>query len=173
MRFLLLFLLSIATLLAQKPTYLSIEDFSEDWKVSKQFTIAVAEKMPAEFYDFKPTADEMSFGEQMVHIAASLLLRFQSVSGERAGMKDIPKTPTKEVALAWLNQSFDFVLQVLPKITDEQLSGVKFAVTFPGRSGDVRGKEMIRNMFIHVAHHRAQCEVYMRLKGIVPPPYSF
>ncbi len=32
---------------------------------------------------------------------------------------------------------------------------------------------MIVNMFVHTAHHRAQCEVYMRAKGIKPPDYSF
>jgi uncharacterized damage-inducible protein DinB len=32
---------------------------------------------------------------------------------------------------------------------------------------------MIMNMFVHAAHHRAQCEVYLRLKGITPPVYTF
>jgi len=32
---------------------------------------------------------------------------------------------------------------------------------------------MILNMFVHTAHHRAQCEVYMRAKGIKPPDYRF
>jgi uncharacterized damage-inducible protein DinB len=32
---------------------------------------------------------------------------------------------------------------------------------------------MILNMFVHTAHHRAQCEVYMRVKGIKPPGCTF
>jgi len=28
-------------------------------------------------------------------------------------------------------------------------------------------------VFVHTAHHRAQCEVYMRVKGIKPPSYTF
>ena len=32
---------------------------------------------------------------------------------------------------------------------------------------------MIMNMFVHTAHHRAQCEVYLRAKGIKPPDYTF
>jgi len=31
---------------------------------------------------------------------------------------------------------------------------------------------MIVNMFVHTAHHRAQCEVYLRAKGIKPPDYT-
>jgi uncharacterized damage-inducible protein DinB len=32
---------------------------------------------------------------------------------------------------------------------------------------------MMLNMFVHVAHHRAQAEVYLRLNGIEPPIYTF
>jgi uncharacterized damage-inducible protein DinB len=28
-------------------------------------------------------------------------------------------------------------------------------------------------VFVHTAHHRAQCEVYMQVKGIKPPSYTF
>ena len=33
-----------------RPELLPMNDFIEQWKISKQFTIAVAEKMPAEFW---------------------------------------------------------------------------------------------------------------------------
>jgi uncharacterized damage-inducible protein DinB len=26
---------------------------------------------------------------------------------------------------------------------------------------------------VHTAHHRAQCDVYLRAKGIKPPDYTF
>lgn len=32
---------------------------------------------------------------------------------------------------------------------------------------------MIMNMFVHTAYQRAQCEVYLRAKGIKPPDYTF
>ncbi|PYT57001.1 MAG: hypothetical protein DMG35_21100, partial [Acidobacteria bacterium] len=44
--------------------------FVKHWQMAKEFTLAVAEAMPAEGYDFKPSKDEMSFGQLMVHIAA-------------------------------------------------------------------------------------------------------
>jgi hypothetical protein len=40
------------------------------WKTSGDFTIAVANAMPADGYTFRPTPEEMSFGELMAHIAA-------------------------------------------------------------------------------------------------------
>lgn len=157
---------------AQPSGFLPLDEFVQDWKISKQFTIAVAQQMPAEFYDFKATPEEMTFGEQMVHIAASLLSRFHEISGEKLPYSDAPKKINKEVALEWLNQSFDYVIRVLPKLTEEQLSKKEFTVDWVGRSA-VSGRVMARNMFVHVAHHRAQCEVYLRLKGITPPEYTF
>jgi len=31
-----------------------MSEFVQDWKISKQFTLEVANAMPAEFYNFKP-----------------------------------------------------------------------------------------------------------------------
>ena len=45
--------------------------FAKHWQISKEFTLAVAEAMPAEYYNFKPNPEEMSFGELMNHIAQS------------------------------------------------------------------------------------------------------
>src|SRR5258708_39107261 len=61
---------------AQPARYLSLDDYVRDWTISKQFTMAVARKMPAELYTFKATPEEMSFGELMIHITASLFSVF-------------------------------------------------------------------------------------------------
>src|SRR5882757_3327905 len=41
------------------------------WKASGELTVAVANAMPADGYSFRPTPEEMSFGELMAHIAAA------------------------------------------------------------------------------------------------------
>ena len=159
---------------AQPANFLPLDDFVRDWQIQKKFTVAVAAKMPAADYDFKATPEERSFGEQMVHIAGALFARFSEISGIEPARSPIPKTITKEFTILWLNQSFDYVIQVLPKLTDEQLSNARFKVDFDGRPGpEINGRDMIMNIFVHVAHHRAQCEVYLRLKGITPPDYTF
>jgi hypothetical protein len=40
---------------------LDMNEFIQDWKISKQFTLDVANAMPAELYNFKPNSDEMTF----------------------------------------------------------------------------------------------------------------
>jgi uncharacterized damage-inducible protein DinB len=174
MRWIVAFLLASVRLNAQPANFLPFDDFVADWKISEQFTIAVAEKMPAEFYGFKATPEEMTFGEQMIHIAAALFERFSQVAGEKSPHPASPKTIDKALAIQWLNESFDYGLKTLPTLTDDRLTKTKFRVNFDGRpSPDINGREMIRNIFVHVAHHRAQCEVYLRLKGIMPPTYTF
>jgi uncharacterized damage-inducible protein DinB len=159
---------------AQQATLLSVNDFVRDWQISKRFTLAVAQAMPAASYDFKATPEEMTFGEQMMHLSSSLFAMFNRISGEKPVYTVPPKTVTKEVALDWIDKSFDYVISVVPKLTDKQLDASPFPVNFVGRPGpNINGRDMMMNMFIHVAHHRAQCEVYLRLKGVTPPIYTF
>jgi hypothetical protein len=61
--------------------FLPADEFATDWRISKQFTIAVAEAMPAAAYDFKATPEERSFGEQLTHLGAALFERFSEISG--------------------------------------------------------------------------------------------
>ena len=44
--------------------------FVKHWQTAKEFTLAVAEAMPADGYDFKPNPAELSFGYLMIHIAS-------------------------------------------------------------------------------------------------------
>jgi uncharacterized damage-inducible protein DinB len=152
-----------------------IDEFIQDWTQSKQFTLAVANAMPAEFYNFKPNPDEMSFGEQMVHIAGGNVFRFQQISGIQPPFSFDPSKPQpadKQSVVRMLDQSFDYVIKVLPQITPEQLKRKWHIPSWQGRT-DPEGRAMIMNMFVHTAHHRAQCEVYLRVKGIKPPDYRF
>jgi uncharacterized damage-inducible protein DinB len=171
----LLLLLTCAAAQAPKvTTVLDMKEFTEDWKISRQFTLDVANAMPAESYDFKASPEEMSFGQQMVHIARANVYRFNQISGVKPPFElDFNKQPPadKASAMKMLEQSFDYVIAVLPQITSEQLQKT-FHTDWRGRP-DPDGRAMMLNMFVHTAHHRAQCEVYLRLKGIKPPTYTF
>jgi len=160
---------------AKLDSVLDIQEFVHDWQISKQFTLEVANTMPAELYSFKPNPDEMTFGEQMIHIAIANAFRFNEISSIKApfaiDLNNLP-SPEKASAVKFLQQSFDYVIAVLPKISSEQLKRTWHIPSWKGRN-DPDGRAMILNMFVHTAHHRAQCEVYMRAKGIKPPDYTF
>jgi uncharacterized damage-inducible protein DinB len=160
---------------AKLSSLLDMQEFVQDWKISKQFTLDVAEAMPAEFYSFKPNPDEMTFGEQMTHIAVANVFRFNQITGIQPPFAvdfSKPAASDKTSATKMLEQSFDYVIAVLPQITSEQLKRAWHIPSWKGRT-DPDGRAMIINMFVHTAHHRAQCEVYLRVKGIKPPDYTF
>lgn len=163
-----------AAAFAQVSSVVNLDEFVHDWKVSKQFTLDVAKAMPAEDYSFKPNPEEMSFGEQMLHIAVSNAFRFNQITGIKPPFVSFPTMPPSDRAtvLKLLEQSFDYVLDVLPKITDKELERTWNIPSWKGRPKP-NGRDMILNMFVHTAHHRAQCEVYLRIKNIQPPDYSF
>ena len=39
--------------------------------------------------------------------------------------------------------------------------------------GRLNGREILLALYVHMAHHRGQAEVYLRIKGVAPPPYVF
>lgn len=139
-------------------------DVQKHWKTSRQFTLAVANAMPDSDYAFKAAAPEMSFGEMVVHIAQAN----GAYCGRAAGQKSpIGKpAPDKASATKALEQSFEFCETALSGITDlNKMMGAA------GHQMSVR--ELLWSGFTHTAHHRAQLEVYLRLKGIQPPDYEF
>lgn len=161
--------------ISQTDSWLTSQEFVQDWRISEKFTLAVADAMPAEFYNFKPNPAEMSYGELAVHIAVANVNRFHQITGIKPPFDFEPsqKPPTdKQSAMQMLKQSFDYVIAVLPQITPEQLKRTWQIPSWKDRPNP-DGRAMVMNMFVHVAHHRAQMEVYLRVKGIKPPDYEF
>jgi len=84
---------------ATRAELLPLDQFISEWKQSKVFTVAVADAMPPEFYDFKPNPEEMSFGQLMVHIA-SADHAFRADRRNRAAFKKAPQKTDKATAIA-------------------------------------------------------------------------
>ncbi len=152
------------------------ETFGKHWKTSKEFTLAVAEAMPAEFYSFRPNEEEMSFGQLMAHIATANNSAFATAAGVKppaipeksaAGRKD-PAAIDKATAIQFLTDSFDFCANTLQQADPEKLRALS------GPEGrQMTGQERVWSYFTHTAHHRGQAEVYLRVKNIKPPAYRF
>jgi len=146
------------------------------WKVTTDFTIAVAKQMPAESYGFRPVPEELSFGQLMVQIGGANLNACSLASGMPRPtvppkimdtLKDEKATVDKEMAVQFLTDSFDFCNKAVASMTPEKLDAVV------GGTRKMSGFEWLWAYFTHTAHHRGQAEVYLRLKGIVPTTYTF
>lgn len=148
------------------------------WKASGEFTLAVANAMPADGYTFRPTPEEMSFGELMAHIAAADRGACANASGLTAPAlpakisvwaKDSLKVDVdKETAVQFLKDTFEFCDKAITEMPASRMDTIEGP---PNRN--LTGSEWLWAYFTHTAHHRAQAEVYLRLKGIKPPDYVF
>lgn len=153
------------TAFAQQGNYL--KELAKHWATSKQFTLDVANAMPAEHYGFKPNPEEMSYGELMVHIGQANAGRFAAIAGEKLPLTK-PDKIDKDSAVKYLTESFDYCLKVLGNMKDADLEKM---IGPEGRQ--MTAREVMWSYFTHTAHHRGQAEVYLRLKDIKPPAYRF
>lgn len=146
-------------------------DFGADWKQQMEYTLEVAEAMPAEDYAFKPSDEMRSFGELMVHIGgANYSFSSTAAAVERPAGARFEGEPTKERVVAYLRDSFEFASNAIASLDDAK---AKEEITiFNGGLTMTRAKlcEFMRN---HTTHHRGYALPYLRLKGIKPPAYRF
>ncbi len=142
---------------------------SSHWATTSTYTLAVAQQMPEDQYGFKPTDAQMTFGQQMMHIANANGYFFGKMTGVKGPALGDPKAPiTKAGVISALKSSFDFAQAQLDKATDASLMSI-----VDTGDGKMTMFEGVLLGLDHTAHHRAQTLVYLRLKGIVPTEYKF
>ncbi len=142
--------------------------FLEKWENSKSYLIAVAEVMPEENYNFKPTERQMSFKEQLMHIKGNMDWLSNSYFTDieyKKEKKELPKT--KNEAIKELEEAFDAVFKIIKNTPDESL---KETVDF--FAGPKSKLQILNLLQDHVTHHRGQLIVYLNLNEIEPPKYS-
>jgi uncharacterized damage-inducible protein DinB len=123
--------------------------------------------MPPADYGFKLTPPQMSFAEQLAHLAeeqAGLLAPFSNDKpnpGKPASMQ-------KKDVVAYVRQSFDKSIDKISKLTPADL-----AKSYQTGEGSLSGVELLLFLMDHTTHHRASAEMYLRAKGITPTDYQF
>ena len=139
-----------------------------EWQRAKAYTKEYLDAMPADGYGFKPTPEIRSFAQQMLHLADANYFFVATANGKPSPMKaSAEKTvePTKEAVTKTVMDSYDFVISSLQAVTAAQLQETVKVEGYTLSKANVYGKA-----FEHQTHHRGQTTVYLRLKGVVPPP---
>ena len=129
-------------------------------------TIAAVEAMPADKFNYKPSADQMTFGHLVAHMVEA---NYAVCSGAAAvtapKVEEVKETDTKDKLVAALKASFDFCADALSKMDDsklgemiagmgaQQLSRARFALGIASNWAD----------------HYAEAAMYLRLNGVLPP----
>ena len=147
-----------------------LPEFLERWETSRQYTLAVAEAMPEDDYHYKPTEEEMSFAEQLMHLAVVIDWHgFAKADGQEYRPRwDEFKADgrSKKEIIKIVDREFKRTAELIANFDPERLkeTGTYFKFTRTRR-------QFFMLMADHVTHHRAQLLVYLRLKGGTPPGY--
>jgi uncharacterized damage-inducible protein DinB len=157
-----LFLLLTAGLATASPA----GEYAQHFPALSQLSVAVAQAMPADQYSFRPHAESMTFGELMMHIASTNYAFCAGLTDAASPADPSISATDKDAVVKFLSDSFAYCSGVIPKLSEAQLSQ-----SHNSPDGRLPGREILLAMYVHVAHHRGQAEIYLRDRGIKPPSY--
>jgi hypothetical protein len=138
--------------------------------VIKNNLLKMAEKMPADYYSFRPTPDVENFARRVAHIADANMNVCTGLNGERKPLGAAAKT-SKEELVAALKESFTYCDRVFEALTDANaVEMVSSRLGGPFPPTPMRSKlATLYNLVRHSNEMYGYMAVYLRLKGIVPP----
>ncbi|WP_299273536.1 DinB family protein [uncultured Psychroserpens sp.] len=147
----------------------------------KTYTLALAEQMPADKFEYKPSeSDELrTFAEHYKHIKNFMGFQLLLLKNEKfdfssliANNKTYESTVvSKEKVISDLSNKFDEVIAFYKNTTDKSLSET---YPFVWESNKPNRSRLLITMALrdHMSHHRAQSIVYLRENGIKPVQYQ-
>jgi uncharacterized damage-inducible protein DinB len=128
--------------------------------------VAAVEEMPADKFGYKPTPQQMSFANLVLHMTESnnyLCAKAGDVTEPKA--QELKETDGKDKLVAALKASFDFCNTSMRKVTDATL----------GDTIEVWGYRKAPRAFALIAltndwaDHYSNAAMYLRLNGLLPP----
>lgn len=146
-----------------------LQQLVADWERAKAYTLEYIEAMPEDGINYKATPEIRSFAEQLLHLAQGTIgLTANGTGKERIypgkNLEKSDEFKTKAALAKVVAESYDFAIDGIKNMDASKLNEVvkrgQFEVTRLG---------WIMKGFEHQTHHRGQCTIYLRLKGVTPP----
>ncbi len=163
-------LLSVASLMAQKPEFMEGlgKGYDGEWTHASRQLVALAEAIPPEKYSWRPAPGVRSTGEVLMHIAGTnffLLGRMGNKLPADFESVDVAKTAIdKAKVIDWLKRSLDAVRDAHATVTAAEL---KKTEKFLGH--EATGEGLYLRILVHANEHMGQLVAYARMNGVVPP----
>jgi len=128
-------------------------------------TVAAVEAMPTDKFNYKPSADQMTFGHLVTHMVETNHLLCSKATAVPAPKVEVNDTDSKDKLVAALKGSFDFCSDALAKMDDSKL-----AETTEGFGGKQVTRAWISLVLAGAwADHYAEAAMYLRLNSVLPP----
>lgn len=133
---------------------------------SQNNIVGALEAMPADKFNYKPTADQITFGHLAAHIASSNNFLCSKAADVPAPKVDEPKeTDSKEQLVAAVKASYAFCSDALSKMDDSKLGDT--VELFGGRQFP-RAMAAL-GLAGGWADHYGAAAMYLRMNNILPP----
>jgi uncharacterized damage-inducible protein DinB len=149
---------------------LLINSHIEKFKNAKSYTLAMADKLTEDKYDFKPVKEEMSFKEQLVHIGENIFWLSSTYIKEEPNPSNVKKVNTNEMSkkqvIQFLSDAYEYGFKVMGELVRRS-----FSKEFNWNSGKLNKYQFLNLIQDHQTHHIGQLIVYLRLNAIEPPKY--
>ena len=158
--------IAASSLFAQSTSSGMAKELVATWERAAADIIDVAEAMPEERYDFKPTPDMRTFGDQLVHVAGIVQRFIDTAKGTKSESDHPHKTMTKAEIVGLVKQTIQAGQETIGSLTDAQMVE---QVKFPFGDRMVTRYGYWMGPLYQLANHYGQLVVYLRLNGIVPP----
>lgn len=140
----------------------------DSWNDIGRKLIAMAEDMPEDKYDFKPTPAQRTFAEQLLHAAGGNYFFINPAKGLKAPEGDPKRTDykTKAAVVDYVRKSFDDGAALIKSKGDAGLADI---FVDPFSHQQVRVGDYAWGFIEHSGEHYGQLVVYYRVAGLVPP----
>jgi uncharacterized damage-inducible protein DinB len=164
-------------------TYYGATDLARSFRVVRKNTLAIAEDIPENQYDYRPTPESRSVREILAHIAVSSQRTYRGHAVQKittfAGIdwptyirerqeqeRELARLP-KPKLIEFLCTDGEAWGTFLDTVPEEELA-VVIPFSPPAEPPTKSRFEMLLSAKEHEMHHRAQLMVFERLLGIVP-----
>jgi uncharacterized damage-inducible protein DinB len=142
-------------------------EIENDWSRNNAILLQLAGAMPENKYTFKPTPEQQSFGERVLHVADVNLQILAGLGAKTAPPKVDLKAASKAEAMATLQKVGEYGVAVIKEFDEKQLMA---RVPSPPFMGPMSSRQ--RLLYFLMTHNQdtyGQLVVYLRLNGITPP----
>src|SRR5262249_54817092 len=151
---------------APKPSPSPSQAVIDSWNDIARKLIAMAEDFPEDKYDFRPSPEERTFAEQLLHAAGSTYYFTNALLGKPMPSGD-PKREqykTKADLVAFVKKSFADGADALKARGDK---GMQSLLTDSGSNQQYRVIDGAYGFVEHSGEHYGQLVVYYRVAGMV------
>ncbi len=168
------FALTLPLFAADTPPIPVAKSMVETLKIIEHDLVPLAQEMPANLYDFAPTAGEFkgvkTFGQMLVHVATNIYGAAAIVLGEKPpvdlgdGNNGPTNLKTKDEIFSYLKGSIAYAHKAMESLTAANIGDE----LDPGWGKHSR--LFMANVIVwHSFDHYGQLVEYVRMNGIIPP----